>query len=113
MCKTDGKIPAEIYNKEQNNVMQNFSTYIYSPNRRIWIGLTYSNTTNNFVWETSGIAPNFTNWEEGYPNNNSQWKCVFTSQGKWQNTNCEFLHFGVCQVGKICFSKIMHIILTP
>jgi hypothetical protein len=99
MCKSEGKVLAEIYSKDEQKEFDNFAAR-FSRQSNIWIGLTYNDNEKDFLWDFSRATPGFTNWEEGYPKKSNESKCVGVSNGKWRNINCNQYEYGVCQEGK-------------
>jgi hypothetical protein len=73
------------------------------PSQASWIGFTQadgqSTLTAGWSWDSDGIAPMYTHWDSGQPNDqngseNGQEQCAYmTTSGGWQDTTCSDSQF--------------------
>ena len=76
---------------------------IIKPN--IWLGIQYSSSKGQFVYESNGRSIVWKNWKTGQPDADGRQNCVAlqTIDNKWVDLNCNERHVFICERGKTTY----------
>ncbi len=80
------------------------NSMIGNDDKRIWIGLTDMATEGTFIWNSSNLVANLTDWLPS-DQNSDYWDCVSTGsydnlQRRWIRTDCSNSYPAFCQKSK-------------
>ncbi|XP_023932374.1 macrophage mannose receptor 1 [Lingula anatina] len=101
LCKNLGGDLASFHSQRQMNEAADVPQYASGYRDNFWIGLHKPTKNSSYVW-TDGSALDYTNWDEGEPNDhNGLESCVELNRGQrglWNDANCYTLKQCICQV---------------
>ncbi|XP_033107417.1 macrophage mannose receptor 1-like isoform X2 [Anneissia japonica] len=99
-CRAQGGNLASFHTSAEEKFIKNAAKVADSATG-YWIGLSDQTKENGFTW-TDGTPVDYTNWENGEPNNVNEEDCVemFFSTRNWNDIGCDRTRHWVCKIAK-------------
>ncbi|XP_071940974.1 macrophage mannose receptor 1-like [Antedon mediterranea] len=99
-CRSQGGYLASFHSNDEESFLKQVAK-VSDTATGYWIGLTDQTKENGFTW-TDSTPVDYTNWENGEPNNVNEEDCVemFFSARNWNDIGCDRTRHWVCKLPK-------------